>query len=90
MARPRALLVPAYHAGGIGWALHRQGRGYLESGYYREVEAPLDSCWILDTMISNGSPSRAGLYLTRPCGARPFSVEDVHRLDRLRPSIAVV
>jgi hypothetical protein len=44
---PASLWVPAFRAVGIGWTLHRQGGGYLESGCYREIEAPLDSCWIL-------------------------------------------
>ena len=36
-----SLWVPTFRAVAIGWTLHRQGGGYLESGYYREVEAPL-------------------------------------------------
>lgn len=34
-----------FKAVGIGFALHRQGRGWLESDWYREIEAPVDSCW---------------------------------------------
>jgi hypothetical protein len=72
----------------IGWTLHRQGRGYLESGYYREIDAPLDSCWILDTMIGDGGRTIGFVHLTRPRSARPFTVADVQRLDRLRPWLA--
>jgi len=72
----------------IGWTLHRQGRSYLESGYYREIDAPLDSCWILDTMIGDGGRTIGFVHLTRPRSARPFTVADVQRLDRLRPWLA--
>jgi hypothetical protein len=44
---------PAFRAAGIGWALPLQGRGWLESAFYREIEAPLDSCWILDAAIGD-------------------------------------
>jgi DNA-binding CsgD family transcriptional regulator len=83
-----SLYVPAFRAIGIGWALHRQGRGWLESANYREVEAPFDSCWILDAMIGDGGRTIAGINLTRPRSARPFTVDDVQRLDRLRPWLA--
>lgn len=43
-----SLWVPACRAVGIGWGLHRQGGGYLESSFYREFLVPLDVCWILD------------------------------------------
>ncbi len=79
------LFGPAFRAGGIGWLLHLQGRGWLESRHYREIEAPLDSCWILDAMIGDGGQTIAGINLTRPRSTRPFSVDDVQRLDRLRP-----
>jgi hypothetical protein len=79
---------PAFRAIGIGWGLHLQGRGYLESRHYREFEAPIDSCWILDAMIGDGGKSIALLHLTRPRIARPFTVDDVQRLDRLRPWLA--
>ena len=79
------ILGPAFRAVGIGWGLHLQGRGYLESRYYREFEAPLDSCWILDAMIGEGGRSIALVHLTRPRSARPFTADDVQRLDRLRP-----
>jgi putative heme-binding domain-containing protein len=72
----------------LGWTLHRQGGDYLGSGYYREIEAPLDSCWILDAMIGDAGRTIAGVILTRPRGARPFTVDDVQRLDRLRPWLA--
>jgi hypothetical protein len=83
-----SLWVPAFRAVGIGWSLHRQGGAYLESGYYRELEAPLDSCWILDAMIGDGGQTIGYVHLTRPRSARPFTVVDVQRLDRLRPWIA--
>jgi hypothetical protein len=82
------LWVPAVRAVGIGWTLHRQGGAYLESAYYRELEAPLDSCWILDAMIGNGGRTIGYVHLTRPRSARPFQVDDVQRLDRLRPWLA--
>jgi len=81
-------LGPARRAVGIGWALHRQGGGYLESRYYRELEAPLDSCWVLDSMIGDGGRCIAAVLLSRPRSARPFMVDDVQRLDRLRPWLA--
>lgn len=83
-----SLVMPSFHSVGIGWSLHRQGRGWLESAYYWEVEAPLDSCWILDAMIGDGGRTIAGLHLTRPRSARPFTVADVQRLDGLRPWLA--
>jgi hypothetical protein len=82
------ILGPALRAVGIGWGLHLQGRGYLESRYYREMEAPLDSCWVLDAMVGDGGRSIAGMHLTRPRSARPFQVDDIQRLDRLRPWLA--
>ncbi len=80
--------TPLFRAVGIGWTLHRQGGAYLESRYYREVEAPLDSCWMLDAMIGDGGRSIAGVQLTRQRSAHPFRVDDVQRLDRLRPWLA--
>jgi hypothetical protein len=79
---------PAFRAVGIGWLLHLQGRGWLESRHYREIEAPLDACWILDAMLGDGGRSIAAINLTRPRSARPFTVDDVQRLDRLRPWLA--
>ena len=79
---------PAFRAVGIGWLLHLQGRGWLESRHYREIEAPLDSCWILDALLGDGRRSIAVIHLTRPRSARPFTVDDVQRLDRLRPWLA--
>lgn len=80
--------MASFHAVGIGWTLHRQGRGYLESAYYREIEAPVDSCWVLDAWIGDEGRTIAGVQLTRPRSARPFTAEDVQRLDRLRPWLA--
>jgi hypothetical protein len=64
------------------------GRGALESAYYREIEAPLDSCWLLGGMIGDGGRSIAFVNLSRPRSARPFTGDDVQRLDRLRPWLA--
>jgi len=83
-----SLWVPGVRAVALGWALHRQGGAYLESGYYREIEVPLDSCWILDAMIGDSGWTIAFVSLTRPRSARPFKVDDVQRLDRLRPWLA--
>jgi DNA-binding CsgD family transcriptional regulator len=83
-----SLYIPAFRAIGIGWSLHRQGGGWLDSANYREVEAPLDSCWILDAMIGDGGRTIAAINLTRPRSARPFTVDDVQRLDPLRPWFA--
>ena len=87
---PAFLWISSFRAVAIGWTLHMQGRGWLESGWYREIEAPLDSCWILDTMIgdANRTFALAHLMLTRPRSARPFTTDDVQRLDRLRPWLA--
>jgi DNA-binding CsgD family transcriptional regulator len=83
-----SLWAPSFRAAGIGWTLHRQGQGYFETAYYRELEAPLDSCWLLDAMIGDGGRSIAFVALWRPRSARPFNVDDVQRLDRLRPWFA--
>ena len=37
-----SLWNPLFRAVGIGWTLHRQGGAYLQSRYYREIEAPLN------------------------------------------------
>ncbi|MGH6834435.1 MAG: helix-turn-helix transcriptional regulator [Methylocella sp.] len=83
-----SLWVPGVRAVAIGWVLARQGGAYLQSGYYREIEAPLDSCWILDAMIGDGSRTIGFVSLTRPRSARPFTADDVQLLDRLRPWLA--
>jgi DNA-binding CsgD family transcriptional regulator len=83
-----SLYRPLFEGIGIGWSLHRQGRGWLESDWYQEIEAPLDSCWCLEAMIGDGGRTIATVHLTRPRIARPFAVEDVQRLDRLRPWLA--
>jgi DNA-binding CsgD family transcriptional regulator len=83
-----SLWIPGFRAVAIGWTIHRQGGGYLQSGYYREIEAPLDSCWILSGMIGDSGKSIAHVTLTRHRSARPFTVDDVRRLDRLRPWLA--
>jgi DNA-binding CsgD family transcriptional regulator len=82
------LMKPCFLANAIGWTLHMQGRGWIDSGWYREVEAPLDSCWILDAMIGDGRQTIAWVNLTRPRLARPYTVDDVQRFDRLRPWLA--
>jgi len=83
-----SLWVPGVRAVSIGWTLHRQGGDYLQSGYYREIEAPLDSCWLLDAMIGDDGRTIAFVSLTRPRSARPFMADDVQRLDGLRPWLA--
>ena len=83
-----SLWVPGVRAVAIGWALHRQGGDYLQSGYYREIEAPLGSCWLLDAMIGDGGRTIGFVSLTRPRCTRPFMVDDVQRLDGLRPWLA--
>jgi hypothetical protein len=79
-----SLWVPACRAVGIGWALHRQGGGYLENSFYREFLAPLDACWVLDAMIGDGGRSIEFVHLSRPRSARPFNVDNMQRLDQLR------
>ncbi|WGJ15360.1 hypothetical protein QEV83_03495 [Methylocapsa sp. D3K7] len=83
-----SLWIPGFRAVGIGWTLHRQNADYLQSQYYKEIEAPLDACWLLGAMIGEGSRSIAYVALTRPRSARPFVADDVQRLDRLRPWLA--
>jgi hypothetical protein len=87
---PASLWVPTLRANGIGWTLHLQGRNWLDSGWYREMEAPLDSCWILDATIGDKSRAFAvgHLTLTRQRSADPFTADDVQRLDPLRPWLA--
>jgi hypothetical protein len=85
---PMSLWMPGFRAVGIGWTLHLQGRGWLECSWYRDLKAPTDSCWILDAAIGDGGRTSAGVHLTRPRSARPFTVDDVQRLDRLRPWLA--
>jgi hypothetical protein len=74
-----------FRAVGIGWTLHMQGGGWFENAFYREVESPLDSCWLLGAMIGDGGRSIAFVNLTRPRSARPFTAIDVQPLDRIRP-----
>ena len=68
--------------------MHRQGGDYLESGYYREIEVPLGSCWLLDAMIGDGGRTIGFVSLTRPRSARRFTVDDLQLLDRIRPWLA--
>jgi len=65
-----------------------QGRSWFDHVWYQELEAPLDSCWLLDAMIGEDEQPYAALALTRPRSARPFNVNDVKPLDRLRPWLA--
>ncbi len=83
-----SLWVPLVRALGIGWTLPWQGRKWIDSAYYQEIEAPLDACWWLDAMIGDGGRTIAFVHLTRPRSARPFTADDVQRLDRLRPWLA--
>jgi len=41
---PASLWKSAFRANAIGWTLPLQGKDWLDSGWYREIEAPLDSC----------------------------------------------
>jgi GAF domain-containing protein len=83
-----SLYLPDFRAVGIGWTLHRQGWGWLGSDWYREIEAPVDSCWWLDAMIGDAGQTIAAVHLTRPRSARPFTADDVQCLDALRPWLA--
>jgi hypothetical protein len=65
--------------------LASQDRKWFDSAYCQEIEAPLDACWLLDAMVGR---TIGFVHLSRPRGARPFSVDDVQRLDRLRPWFA--
>ncbi len=85
---PVSIWNSTFRAAGIGWMLPWQGRNWLDSAYYREIEAPLDSCWFVDAWIADGGRTIGALCLTRPRGARPFTGDDVQRLDRLRPWLA--
>ena len=38
---PASLWHSAFRNVSIGWSLHFQGRGWLDSGWYLEIEAPL-------------------------------------------------
>jgi hypothetical protein len=77
--------VPAVRAVGIGWTLPWQGRKWLDSAYVQEIAAPLDGCWMLDAMVGDGGRTIGLVVLMRQRSARPFTVDDVQRLDRLRP-----
>jgi len=85
---PGPLWLPLFRAGGIGWTLPMQARRWLGSRWVSEIEAPLDSCWVLDAMIVDGGRSIAFLMLTRPRNAKPFAADDVQLLDRMRPWLA--
>jgi hypothetical protein len=71
---PMSLWMSGFRAAGIGWTLHLQGRDWLDTGWYREVEAPLDSCWILDAVIADRDALNASTqrpFLHRGSGAAP-------------------
>ena len=80
-----SLYLPNFKAVGIGWALRRQGRGWLDSDWYREIEAPADSCSWLEAMIGDGARTIASVHLTRPRSARPFTTDVVQRSTRCVP-----
>jgi hypothetical protein len=67
---PGSLWLPEIHAVGIGWTLHMQGRSWLDRAWYREIEAPLDSCWVLDAMIGDGGAHNR-LHLPHASTQRP-------------------
>jgi hypothetical protein len=85
---PAQVWIAQRQAAAIGWILHPQGRGWLHSPTYCEIEAPLDSRWALNTMIGEGGRTYAALGLTRQRGARPFKADDLKRLHLLRPWLA--
>ncbi|MGB7044961.1 MAG: hypothetical protein WBD65_08665 [Methylocella sp.] len=85
---PWSMWMPYVQAIGIGWTLHMQGRRWLDIGWYREVEALIDACWLLDAMIGDTGRPLAFIVLSRPRSARPFTVDDVQRLDPLRAWLA--
>ncbi|HET6378159.1 MAG TPA: hypothetical protein VFG05_07610 [Methylocella sp.] len=85
---PTALWKPAIQAGAIGWFVHIQGPAWLNSAFYKEIEEPLDSCWILDAVVQSDGQSVGFVDLTRPRNAKPFNVQDVKTLGRLRPWLA--
>jgi len=85
---PMSLWMSCFHSIGIGWTLQLQGRGWLERRWYREIEAPLDSCWVLDAMVGDSGKACAIVSLTRPFSAHRFTVEEVQKLNRLRPWLA--
>jgi DNA-binding CsgD family transcriptional regulator len=88
-AGPGPIWRATYRAGGIGWSLPLQSQSkWLESSWYHEIEAPLDSCWFLSAMIRDGVCTIANLFLTRPRSARRFTGEDVRRIETLRPWLA--
>jgi hypothetical protein len=83
-----SLWIPAVRAVGIGWTLHRQGRDYLESAFYGNWRRRLTPAGFLDAAIGDGGRTIGFVFLSHPRSARPFTVDDVQRLDRLRPWIA--
>lgn len=85
---PMSLWMPAFRANGIGWTLHMQNRSWLDSPWHCEIEAPLDSCWLLDAMLGEAGRTIGLVHLGRPRSSRPFTVDDVQRLDRVRPWLA--
>ncbi|MCI0598070.1 MAG: hypothetical protein L0Y60_00865, partial [Beijerinckiaceae bacterium] len=60
---------PFFRAVAIGWGPPLQSRAYLEGAFYREIEAPLDTCWWLDAMVGDGGRTIGYVHLTRPRSA---------------------
>jgi DNA-binding CsgD family transcriptional regulator len=85
---PMSLWQPCFDAVGIGWTLHMQGRGWHDTPWYKELELPLDSCWILDAMVGEAGRTNAIVSLTRPRRMKPFDADHVKKLDRIRPWLA--
>lgn len=83
-----ALMLPAWRAAGVGWTLPRQNADYFHTGYYAEIERPVDGCWILDGFGHDGRRSIAGLQLSRPRSAKPFRNDDVALLESITPWFA--
>src|SRR5579884_3459385 len=74
---PMGLWKPGVKAIGAGWTLHLQGRGWLDSGWYRDIEAPLDCARLAP--ISGRERGARWPLARRLCGsARPQRANDLH------------
>ena len=91
MDDPSALMslwVPGGRAVAIGWALHRQGGDYLQSWLLPGNRGAARFLLDFGRDDRRWRPDYWICHLTRPRSARPFMVDDVQRLDRLRPWLA--
>jgi Magnesium chelatase, subunit ChlI C-terminal len=98
---PMSVWTPCFHSVGIGWTLHLQVGGWLERAWYREVEGPLDSCWLgLPGIVSNAAapanviegiaqPHARGLTLIKEASERlHLSARGFHLILKLARTIA--